>query len=323
MPLRRLLTLIAIGLPVLLLAGIAAVATDSYREHRRLVEVERAAYPAPGALVRVGTGAAESGGLLHVYAEGEGDPTLVFLAGLGTSAPYFDFMTLHERLSDDYRVAVVERAGYGWSDITDSPRDIASVLHETRTALRRAGEGPPYVLFPHSMAGLEAALWAMEHPEEVEAVIGLDPLVPRYLERTDERPSLSWLETVLARTGLMRSGADVFETSFPAMTRGLLSDREAEVAEAIFHRRTHTPDMWDEVRALPGNAAKVAALDPPDRPFHAFVSDEATEVWTESVKAYAEATGGETFVLYAGHHVHLDRPELIAQTSRALIEDAR
>src|SRR6056297_3535601 len=179
---RRLLSVIAIALPVLLVFGAGAIVLTSWLDHRRLVEEERAAYPAPGELVAVGTGPSEAGGLLHVYAEGQGAPTLVFLAGLGTSSPHFDFKTLFERLAQDYRVAVVERAGYGWSDVTDSPRDIATVLEDSRTALMKADESPPFVLFPHSMAGLEAAYWAMEHPDEVEAIIGLDPLVQSCLE---------------------------------------------------------------------------------------------------------------------------------------------
>jgi len=319
---RRLLSVIAIALPVLLVFGAGAIVLTSWLDHRRLVEEERAAYPAPGELVAVGTGPSETGGLLHVYAEGQGAPTLVFLAGLGTSSPHFDFKTLFERLAQDYRVAVVERAGYGWSDVTDSPRDIATVLEDSRTALMKAGESPPFVLFPHSMAGLEAAYWAMEHPDEVEAIIGLDPLVPSYLERADDPVALSRLETIMARTGLMRSGPDIFEANFPAMVHGRLSVRDAAVAETIFHRRTHTPNMWDEVRALPENAALLGDRPPPGVPFHAFVSNEATPTWAESVQDYAEATGGETFFVDAGHYVHLERPAEIAGTSRELIGQA-
>ncbi len=325
----RLLLAIGAGLPLLLLAGLVFMVVTGYLEHRELVAEELEAYPAPGELVEVRAApGSEDGGLLHVYAEGDGDPTLVFLSGLGTSSPYYDFKTLFERLSDDYRIAVVERAGYGWSEITESPRDLETVLHETRTALRRAGESPPFVLFPHSLSGLEAIYWAHRHPDEVEAIIGLDPLVPGYFEQAEfeqgeDVASLSWFETIMARTGLMRSGPDVFAANFPAMVKGRLSPAEAEVAETIFLRRTHTPNMWAEVRALPENAALVRNLGVVDVPVHAFVSDQASELWTDSVASYARATGGEVFMLDAGHYLHLDRPEVIAETSRQLIEAAR
>jgi pimeloyl-ACP methyl ester carboxylesterase len=89
-----------------------------------------------------------------------------------------DFKPLWSRLVDDYRIAVVERAGYGWSRQTMAPRDIDTILAETRSALHAAGIDGPFVLAAHSIAGLEALYWAKKHPEEVSAVIGLDPAVP-------------------------------------------------------------------------------------------------------------------------------------------------
>lgn len=123
-------------LPTLLLVG-------SYLNHRwQALREEEMAYPPPGELVAI------NGHRRHVYAEGAGNPTLVFLSGSGTTAPTLDFKALYSRLSDTYRVAVVERAGYGWSDDSATPRDIETVLNETRLALQRAGEDPPFVLFP-------------------------------------------------------------------------------------------------------------------------------------------------------------------------------
>jgi pimeloyl-ACP methyl ester carboxylesterase len=318
---------IAAGLTGLLVVGMLVVVAGSYFEHRELVEAEKEAYPAPGSLVTIEDDASlglpdpsDAGDVLHVYAEGEGNPTLVFLSGLGTSAPFFDFKPLFERLSEDYRVAVVERAGYGWSDITGSPRDIGTVLSETRTALKKAGESPPYVLFPHSMAGLEAVYWAQEHPDEVETIIGLDPLVPGYYETAEDRASLSPLVTVLARTGLMRSGPDIFANNFPAMLEGRLTDEEAIVAETVFMRRTNTPDMWEEVQALPGNAELVLEQGLPEVPFHVLVSADQPAAWIEAVEDFAQATGGEGHVIEAGHYLHVEEPETVAEISDHLIQ---
>jgi pimeloyl-ACP methyl ester carboxylesterase len=318
-----------IGILVLAVTGAIVVVGGSYVEHRRLVALETDAHPPPGVLVDVGAGTGASAdegageGHLHVYAEGDGSPTLVFLSGFGTSSPYFDFKPLFEELSEDYRIAVVERAGYGWSDISSRPRDLETVLGETRAALRRAGEGPPYVLFPHSMAGLEAIYWARNHPEEVEAIIGLDPLVPGHYETTEDGASPSPLITFLARTGLMRSGPDVFARNFPAMVEGQLTQDEAVIAESVFMRRTNTPDMWAEARMLPQNAASFAAGTLPGAAFHAFISGTQPENWKEAVAEYSRATGGEVFVLDAGHYLHVQKPGLIAETSHALIEEAR
>ena len=104
--------------------------------HRVQLARERATHWPPGQLVTV------NGHRLYVYGEGAGQPTLVFLAGSGTTAPTYDFRGLSRRLSTEYRTVVVERAGYGWSDESSASRDITTVLGETRTALRGSGHAP-------------------------------------------------------------------------------------------------------------------------------------------------------------------------------------
>ncbi len=316
---KKIFKWIMIAIPVLLIAGLAFIVGGSYYEHRQLVEQEKAQYPAPGLLVDI----YNDGRNLHVYKEGQGSKTLVFMSGLGTSSPVYDFKALYKKLSKDYRVVVVERAGYGWSDITESPRDIDTVLEETRSALQLAGVNPPYVLFPHSMAGLEALYWANLYPDEIKTIIGLDPLVPGYYEQTEEEPSFLLVINLLARTGLIRNQPGVFRDNFPAMQKGHLTEEEAEAAEAIFFRRLQTDNMWEEAEMVPQNSGKVSAQGKPDLKFHAFISVEnEEEAWKDRITAYTKATGGEYYLLDAGHYLHLDKPELIAEKSRELIKKA-
>ena len=60
--------------------------------------------------------------MMNVYSEGEGAPTLVFMSGGGTCSPVLDFKTLYSELSDEYKIVVVEKAGYGFSEDVDLPR---------------------------------------------------------------------------------------------------------------------------------------------------------------------------------------------------------
>lgn len=50
---------------------------------------------------------------MSVYSEGSGDVTLVFLSGGGTCSPILDFRSLYTLLTEEYRIAVVEKFGYG------------------------------------------------------------------------------------------------------------------------------------------------------------------------------------------------------------------
>ena len=112
---------------------------------------------------------------MHVYTQGnKNHPKLVLMSGSGTIAPVYDFKVLYEKLAAHFRIIVIEKFGYGYSDIYESSCDIDSLVGMQRQALTTIGETGPYLLAPHSMSGLEAIRWKQTYPEEVAAIIGLD-----------------------------------------------------------------------------------------------------------------------------------------------------
>jgi pimeloyl-ACP methyl ester carboxylesterase len=301
---------IPLGLLGLLLVLIAGSSLNHALQSPR----EKAAYPPPGELVPV------NDHRLHVYAEGEGDLTLVFMSGSGTPAPALDFRPLYRRLSDDYRTVVVERAGYGWSEEGGTSRDVDTVLNETRRALASAGESGPYVLLPHSMSGLEALHWANVYPDEVAGIIGLDPAVPPVYEVMPLPRLMPSVVAFTSRTGLLRLVPSICREA-PAAEHLTEADMAAYCSMMV--RRTMTSDMLAEVEAIRANAEQVAAEGIPDVPLHFFISngDEVpVENWGEILADYAEAAGGQYQMLDVGHFLHNEAPDLIADESRAFLQ---
>ena len=142
---------------------------------------------------------------MHVYAQGDGPQTLVFMAGHGTSNPVLDFKPLWSRLAESYRVVIVEKAGYGWSSVSSSSRDLDILLEQTRQALLLAGETGPYVLVPHSMSALEAIYWAQMYPDEILAITALDPSVPTAVNAMPDPPKAQlYAMYLVSRLGLSR-----------------------------------------------------------------------------------------------------------------------
>lgn len=137
---------------------------------------ERHRYPPTGFFVEVG------GRKMHIHTEGDGPKTLVFLPGLGTASPAYDFMPLLARLRGQFRCVVPEPFGYGFSDLTPAPRTALNIVAEIREGLLAAGFKPPYVLLGHSIAGIYMLTWAAHYPSEIEAVIGDDTSVPMQVE---------------------------------------------------------------------------------------------------------------------------------------------
>lgn len=54
---------------------------------------------------------------IHLYRQGNiNNPKLVFMSGSGTVAPVYDFKILYDKLISKYRIIVIEKFGYGYSD---------------------------------------------------------------------------------------------------------------------------------------------------------------------------------------------------------------
>jgi len=177
---KRLMIVIFMGI-ILIFTLILSVC---FINHKIQLSKEEELFVPTGQLVEV------NGHKMHVYTEGNGEETLVFMSGGGTSSPVLDFKSLYSLLSDKYRIIVIEKAGYGFSEITDTDRHIDTILSETREALLKSGVEGPYILFPHSMSGIEALNWAQVYPDEIKAIIGLDMAVPSAYENLDINMSL-------------------------------------------------------------------------------------------------------------------------------------
>lgn len=262
---------------------------------------------------------------MSVYTEGEGDKTLVFLSGGGTCSPILDFKSLYSLLSNEYKIAVVEKFGYGFSDVVDEQRDIDTMLSETRMALEKAGIEGPYVLCPHSMSGLEALYWAQKYPEEVEAIIGLDMAVPAYYDEMRISIPIIKLGQYGAALGITRWIPSLAESD--AIKVGTLSEEEKEIYRAVFYQRTATVTMIDEVKAVKDNAKTVKENGVPQVPMLLFISNGSggtgftEETWRRIPKEYIAGCDNASYIeLDCPHYVHDYEYEKISEEIRNLLK---
>lgn len=246
---------------------------------------------------------------MSVYVEGTGETTLVFMSGGGTCSPILDFKSLYSLLSDKYQIAVVEKFGYGFSDVVDKDRDIDSILEDTRTALALAGLNAPYFLCAHSMSGLEALYWAQKYPDEVSAIIGLDMAVPEYYDSMNINIPIMHIAGWAANIGVTRFIPGISDSD--AIKYGTLSDDEKEIYRAIFYSRTATVTMINETERVKENAVKVNNMGAPQIPMLLFISDGSggtgfdKETWRKiPIEYVSQIDEGEYIELDCPHYVH-------------------
>lgn len=137
--------------------------------------------PAPGKLVDVG------GYKLHINCiepdgtAGEDLPTVIVEAGAGTSSP--NYYWLQKGVAEKTKVCLYDRAGLGWSEESNLPRDAKTISTALHTLLDKEGIKRPFVFAGHSIAGLYMRDYVERYPDDVSGLVFLDASHPEQNER--------------------------------------------------------------------------------------------------------------------------------------------
>ena len=246
--------------------------------HRISLEKEQASLTPMGKTVLV------NGHKINVYVEGDGPETIVVLSGAGIASPILDFKNLTDSLSKKYKVVVVERAGYGFSEDSDQSRDVMTVLSETRQALSQAEVSGPYVIVSHSMASLESLAWQEKYPDEVKALVGLDWALPASYEDLKDNQALLTVAYWSSKIGLLRYFPESFYIKNPTLT-----ETERQQFKLLAYKQLMSQAMLHESRLARENAKKVPSSINPKIPALLLVSNgEGTTFSQSEWQRYAE-----------------------------------
>ena len=144
-----------------------------------------------------------AGARLFLDCRGAGARTVVLDSGLGVDSNA-TWAAVRPAVARFARVCQYDRAGMGSSPPGPRPRTSQRMVDELHALLRAAGVAPPYVLVGASFGGLNAQLFASEHPREVAGVVlvdGLHPDLDRRIEAILGRRASAERRAALARNG--------------------------------------------------------------------------------------------------------------------------
>ena len=215
--------------------------------HRISLEKEQASLTPVGQQVLV------NGHQMNVYVEGDGLETIVILSGAGIASPILDFKDVSDSLSKKYKVVIVERAGYGYSDDSNQSRDVMEVLSETRQALSQANVTGPFIILSHSIASLESLAWQEKYPNEVKALVGLDWALPSSYEDLKDNQALLSVAYWSSKIGLLRYFPESFYIKNPTLT-----ETERQQYKLLAYKQLMSQAMFHESRLVKENAKKVS-----------------------------------------------------------------
>ncbi len=168
--------------------------------------------------------------------------TVVTMQGLNNMAYTVEMESITEPLKDTYRFALVDRSGYGLSDDTHQEQTVEQMITDYRTALQNANVKKPYVLMAHSIGGVYASYWQQHYPDEIKAVIYLDPTQIGSLKEIEQEISerhadfQMYLSVICSKLGIDRLFFNSAE-----YTVGLQTEEQKQYAEMLWG---HCPMSW-------------------------------------------------------------------------------
>ena len=239
--------------------------------HRISLENEESSLTPIGQTVLV------NGHQMNVYVEGDGPETIVVLSGAGIASPILDFKNVSDSLSKKYKVVIVERAGYGYSEDSNQSRDVMEVLSETRQALSQANISGPFIILSHSMASLESLAWQEEYPDEVKALVGLDWALPSSYEDLKENQALLTIAYWSSKIGLLRYFPESFYIKNPTLT-----ESERNQYKLLAYKQLISQAMLHESHLVKENAKKVPSSINPKIPTLLMVSNGEGTTFSQS-----------------------------------------
>ena len=257
---------------------------------------------------------------MSVYVSGEGEHTLVFMAGSGTSSPIMTYKPFADRFMDDYKIVIIEKFGYGFSDGFDGSRDVETRVRQNREALEAVGINGPYILCPHSYSGLEAVYWAQNYPDEIEAIIGLDMAVPRSYDTYDQEI----INSVNSSDAFKRTLRIMGITRF--LVKGTIpedfTEEEKKIAIAIACSTYGNTTASNEANYIISDLEIIDSKTVPDVSTLLIISDGTiAEGWIDFGMDYASSLSEVTTVkLDCGHSVYKYEPERCEEEMREFIE---
>ncbi len=274
-------------------------------EHR-MEKQEEAQNPMPGAQAVLDSYRA------HYYRKGEGESTVVFIAGSGTPCAYTDFYGLQNELSKDYQTISFDHAGSGWSTSTEVKRTVDCLADELFEIIEQAeGKADNLILISHSLGSLEAIRFAQKNPKRVTALIFLDGGSPEFYEKDSEISSilLNRTSAVLRITGV---GRLLGKLGFSLPVYGenerdaLLPADLKEVERAMFYRYLGNKENISNISQIQENAKAVLENGKLRGIPILVLSSDSGEKWQNVQEELAEWSDNSTQVMIKGakHYLH-------------------
>ena len=279
-----------------------------------------------------------NGKKMHYLYMGEGEPTIIMDSALGGTC--LDWSWIQQELAKEAKVFSYDRAGYGWSDSSDSPRTSETMVEELRELLYKANIHPPYILVGHSFGAINMRLFQHKYPNEVLGLVLVDPtpeeihtLPLEYRKKLENEKKMIQLATLLAPTGLLKL------LKMP-VGNFHLPENKINIAKEIGYKTSAYKTASQELSSINESVAYLSETRKEVISVPLYVMTRATfakgslsdktiesvqETWSNAhAKIANQSTRGKQIIVKdSGHFIHCEKPKLVKEVILELIEETK
>ena len=264
---------------------------------------------------------------LHVNCMGVGSPAVVFESGLGGTS--LEWIKVQSEVARFTRACSYDRAGYGWSEAGPVPRSGRHLVDELGQLLVNASIAPPYVLVGHSVGGVLVRRYARGNPRRVAGLVLVD---------SSHEEQFTRMEAAGVKMAAVPRGRRFIVANYWSVPAGLPAEMHT-LAQMLAVRPAAVQTLYDELAELRTTVEQHAAGgDLPDVPVTVIArggppagqtlsprSRQMAELWSQMQRDLAaQSRQGELLTAEgSGHHIQLDRPEMVIGAVRAMVERVR
>jgi pimeloyl-ACP methyl ester carboxylesterase len=231
---------------------------------------------------------------LQVDCQGSGGPIVVLEAGLTGDLRTWDRVV--PRLPTDATVCAYDRANVGASDPAPTPRTASDAAADLEAVLEAVGAGP-YVLVGFSFGGLIVQLFAAEHPDDVAGIVLVESNHPDETRQFEEHLTPTQIAEDREQAQANPEGIDVFGSFDEVRAAGTLPAVPLVVVTST--AAGDWPPGWDPAV------------------FDKLRSEQQTDL------AQRVPGGTQVFAQGSGHDVPADRPDIVADAIRTVLDRYR
>ena len=253
-----------------------------------------------------------------------------------------DYLNIHDRVTQFTTSVLYDRAGTGWSDPIKLPRSATAVADELRRLLRAANVPAPYLLVGHSLGGAYIRRYAQRFPNEVAALLFLDPAHEDYPAHMPKQTLFAMLRQVYASVRVLLH----FKRFYRRIFEQMLAAWPDSIRESLidYHLRSLRKSL-EEWPARSRTTAKGELLDEirhggnmPDVPLIVLIAMGIDPFMAALMpESYLRALNARKHIIYkplvesvprgeqrtledAGHStIHTDRPDAVVKAIRDLV----